>query len=218
MGWGKRGKHADCVPPPPLERGCAGAAEGPAPVRAAQRGPASALPGVPRGHDPPSLAGTQQATGAAAALERGGPGQGGDAASCPTQRFGAPPPPHALSHTRPGLDFPRRRRRRRCTRPASARPMRGSKTWRPPSGGSIFTRATKALCNLPPVTSLSSLQLLLSLLHRFFWLHWLPQSLEQATMPHFKVFKVFKAWNVLPPEKSKAQSLSFFVSLLTFCK
>lgn len=80
---------SQCSCPPP-ERGGTGAAAGPGAVCTAQRGPTGALPGIPRGPSPPGLPRTQQATGAAAALPRGGPGQGGTPPLRPFKCFGAP--------------------------------------------------------------------------------------------------------------------------------
>ena len=54
--------------------------------------------------------------------------------------FGAPGPTICPTHA-PCVGPSRRRRPRRCTRPASARPMCGSRTWRPPSSGSYHTCA-----------------------------------------------------------------------------
>lgn len=92
-------------PLPPLERGGAGAAAGPAPVHAAQRGTAGALPGVARRSGSPGLTGPQQTAGAAATLSRRGPGQGGDSAPCPAAL--RRPQPHAsLPYTLPASVSP----------------------------------------------------------------------------------------------------------------
>lgn len=68
---------------------------------------------------------------------------GGDLERRLRPRWGpSPVPPSALVHPAHtwsnlclGPDFPRCRRPWHCTRPVSARPTRGSKTWRPPSSG-----------------------------------------------------------------------------------